>query len=340
MTETERFVFTVGAHLPNGGARTAHRIARLAAQAFGFTPVCVAVSDDRSGYAMFGDEEITLEMTPAQMLEVASSKDLLICNPSFSWLDLGRSFPGRSLCYVQHVNTFGLLDVHLKKYVAVSRLVRDYLRAVYELDTYIIPPYVTDVERVDVQPWAERDDSMLVFLKGASPLQASWLESILDRIRSTNPNLKIEVVSSYSLQHVDFLRYIARFKFFMAFSALEGFGLMPLEAMGVGLVVVGLNGVGGRDYMRPGENCAPVSLKDIDLVVPRVNEMIRDVEACKAMSQRARETALSYSVDLFDRRWVSELEVFLGEARYESIHPYRDSSIWDHSGVRSARLPI
>ena len=44
----------------------------------------------------------------------------------------------------------------------------------------------------------------------------------------------------------------------------QGFGLMPLEAMAMGCTVVGFDGYGGRDYMRPDINCCVVPYPDID----------------------------------------------------------------------------
>jgi len=39
-------------------------------------------------------------------------------------------------------------------------------------------------------------------------------------------------------------------------SVAEGFGLVPLEAMAMGSVVVGFDGYGGREHLTPGANCA------------------------------------------------------------------------------------
>lgn len=315
MMRPRRRAYVVGAHVRAGGARMAHRIARISERRFGFEPVCVTVSADKSGYEMFGDDEIAATIHAGDVAMQSTAGDLLICNPSFSDLNLGSSFRGSKLSYVQGLNTFRLLDLDLNNFVAVSSPVRDFLSLMYGIDAPVIPAFIDVPSHAGRRPWQQRDFSMIVISKDTAPIQTVWLRRTVDEIVRKNPTLSVEFVSSYQRTHTEFIGSLSRFKFCLAFSPIEGFGLMPLEAMACGVVVVGLNGVGGREYMQPRVNCMTVDMANRHDIPAAIQELIENPGTCKLLSKNAAKTALNYSVELFDKRWTAKLEELLGEPR-------------------------
>ncbi len=60
-----------------------------------------------------------------------------------------------------------------------------------------------------------------------------------------------ELVKINAMTEPEVARELRRASVFLSFSELEGLGLPPLEAMASGCVVIGFDGLGGREYMDP-----------------------------------------------------------------------------------------
>lgn len=302
-----RRVFVVGAHHPTGGARMAHWIGRVAAESFGFELVNVFVRDTPSGPLMFGDPEIARSVPLADVCAAATADDLLICNPVFSSFGLGRNFPGRSICYVQGIRTFELLD-KFTHYVSVSVAAADCLAAVYGLKTAVIPPfYDLPVDSVRNRRWLHKKNAILTIDKQNTLLQQAALQHTVAALRRELPGVELTTFQPYSLPLAEYPLAIAEPRFVLAFSPVEGFGLMPLEAMACGAVVLGLNGVGGRDYMLPGVNCLTVEWLNYESIAAEAVRAINDQALCLRISDAARQTALQFTREKFMASWRAEL---------------------------------
>ncbi len=98
----------------------------------------------------------------------------------------------------------------------------------------------------------------------------------------------------------------------LVISPAEGFGLLPLEAMAMGATVVGFDGFGGLDYMRPGVNCAVAPYLDIESVAENLIAVIQSPEYGAKLAESGRATAKWHSYSKFRRSWVEEFNHFLG----------------------------
>lgn len=305
-----RKVFVVGPHLPAGGARMAHWVARIASNQFGYELVCVPIGDDFSGYGMFGDPEIETIARLEDVCDQASTEDLLICNPSFSEYGLGQRFPGRSICYAQGFSTYTLLD-HFDHYVSVSTAVQAHMLNIYSIETVVIPPFAplpADEEQIC---WKQKKDTVLVSSKGTSALPNRYLEDALTAIRTSFPSFTIETISTFRHPQSNIHRKMAESKFLLSFSTQEGFGLMPLEAMSRGCVVMGFDGVGGRDFMEPPINCATHTWMEAPEISRRIIDTITDDVSCGLISDAARQVAHAYTFRIFEDRWQKLLSTIL-----------------------------
>ena len=284
----------------------AHWIGRVASEAFGFELIGIEASDDTTGPRMYGDPTIPITIPAAGVETIATPDDLLICNPSFSGLGLGRAFPGRSICYVQGLDTFPLLD-KFTHYVSVSSAVAGYLSLIYGIQTRVIPPFLTIPSELSRQRWADKASSILMLVKQGGPLHQMVLKDTIDSIESACPDLPVIITEGYALTQREFLRRLSEHKFVLAFSPQEGFGLTPLEAMACGAVVLGLNGVGGRDYMRPGDNCLAVEWVDHERIAALTAQAFNDPALCERISHAAMQTASEFTLKRFQASWRTEI---------------------------------
>ncbi|MGA7385613.1 MAG: glycosyltransferase [Methylocella sp.] len=106
----------------------------------------------------------------------------------------------------------------------------------------------------------------------------------------------------------ELMRRIGAARYFLTLSLAEGFGLLPLEAMALGVTVVGFDGFGGRHYMQPGVNCAVCPYPDISGLADRIIVVMRDPAYAAALAQAGRRTAAEYSYERFRATWIAEFE--------------------------------
>lgn len=109
------------------------------------------------------------------------------------------------------------------------------------------------------------------------------------------------------------LRTISDYQYFLTLSPAEGFGLMPLEAMSVGTVVLGFDGYGGRDFMRSGENCAVVPYCEIEKLADQIGWVLNNAAVGQRLSNEGEGTAKQprYHYPSFVRAWHREISLFI-----------------------------
>lgn len=303
--------YVVGARLPTGGAYMAYHVGRLLHLHFGYGLVDVAVQPaDRFLFAY----DVPMEtLSVADMEAAITDDDVLIANPSFSSHMFGLRLKGRKIMYAQDFKTYALLDCHFDLRVAVSGLVQRFLSSVYGIEAPVIPAFIQLGRLPTVQPWQKRPKgSALVYMKEQGREHKLAFADVMQRLKKEAPSIDLSlVVEGRPFSHAEFLRAIGSVRYFVNWSMAEGFGLVALEAMALGTLVTGLDGMAGRDYMRPGENCLTGSMTDLRLLPGLLRQTFTDEALASACAAAGQQTAKRYGYAPFKEAWLTQLSQFL-----------------------------
>ena len=304
-----RRVYVVGAYLPNGGTYMAYHVGRILQRDFGIPAIAVSIGDETADHGIHPYDLDMPRVALADMEQAIGEHDILVVNPSFSTHQFGWRLPGVKLSYVQDFKTFALLDRVIDHYVAVSDFVAAFLRTVYDLDVCVIPPFI-QLERMPAAPdwWQRPADLVLPYRKGLPEVwDISW-QRLREFVTRHAPDIRFaEPLAASGIAQAQLFAQIAGVRYFLALSAAEGFGLVPLEAMALGTMVVGYDGFGGREYMRTGENCDVLPYPQIEQVAQALIAAIRDPQRSAQIARRGRDTAQRFSYAAFRRAWIDEL---------------------------------
>lgn len=316
-------VFVVGAYLPNGGTYMAYHLGRMLQIDFGWDAIAVTVDRERKEDSVQEYDVVFPTITLDAMEEAITEHDILIANPSFSSRWFGPRLPGRKLMYIQHFNTFTLLDAYFDHYVCVSDVVSRFVSTVYGLSAPTISPFIKLERRPYAPAWRDRPaGSILIHLKGDPALQQLLLKRLRRLMTRLAPEIRLdELLYDRPISHLNLLQRLGEYRYLLSLSVAEGFGLVPLEAMAMGATVVGFDGFGGRDYMEPGTNCLIASYPDAEKVAHCLVIAMRDQALAERLAQAGRITAQRYSYARFRSAWHEQL-LHLFELG-EKTHPTR-----------------
>lgn len=291
----------------------AYHIGRILHLHFGYELVDVTI--DKVGSPAFIYDTPARSVSVSQMERSITADDLLVVNPSFSHYFFGLRLPGRKIMYVQDFRTYSILDCRFDLYISVSSLVQRFLQAVYGLNTPVIAPFIQLRRLPQPQVWEARPErSAMVYVKSPTPEHKAVLEMLREELRKRDTTLVLhQVVEGRKLNHPDFIRQLGSVRSFVNLSLAEGFGLVPLEAMAMGTMVTGLDGLAGKDFMRNGENCLTGSLTHLSGLPDIVYRALTDEQLAKHCVANAITTAQHYSYDRFKDAWVAALGEFLKE---------------------------
>ena len=300
--------FVIGAYLPNGGTLMAYHLGRILERDFGIHAIAVRVGDESPDHGIHAYDLHMPLVSREQMEHEIGDDDILIVNPSFSVCQFGWRLPGFKISYVQDFKTFALLDRKFDHYVAVSNFVGQFLLTVYDFETRVIPPFINLDNLPSAPDWAQRPETVVLpYAKGMPEIwDLSW-QRLSEIVAARAPHITLaEPIPACGIPQQELLARIGAARYFLSLSAAEGFGLVPLEAMAMGTTVIGYDGFGGRQYMRPNENCAVVPYPQIERVAELLIAAVRDPGPSEQMARRGRETAARYSYAAFRQAWIKE----------------------------------
>jgi Glycosyl transferases group 1 len=306
-------VFVVGAYLPNGGTYMAYHLARMLQVDFGWQAIAVEIAGERREDSVQDYDVVFPTMTVDEMEKAITERDILIANPSFSFRWFGPRLPGRKLMYIQHFNTFKVLDTYFDHYVYVGDVISRFVSTTYGLSAPTIHPFI-ELERFPKAPaWQDRPaGSILVHLKGDPTLQRVLLERLRQRVNKLAPDINLsKFLHDQPVRHLDLVRRLGQHRYLLTLSVAEGCPLIPLEAMAMGTTLVGFDGFGGREYMEPGINCLTASYPNIDEVADNLVTAVRDPALAERLTQAGRITAQQYSYARFRAAWHEQFAHFL-----------------------------
>lgn len=307
-----RQVFVVGARIPNGGTYMAYHVGRIIHEEWGHDLVSVEISPESERHSVWSYDYIARTVTLEDMKRMAGRRDVLVCNPSFSDRRLGLSFPGLKLMYVQGVNTFKVIDVFFDKYVAVSPFVAAFMRRTYGMALPVIDPFIHyDHLPRDLPAWSDRPERSVVTYSGKDHLLGHYMSVLNEQY----PDVAFCAMRIHpGTSHREFLRILSMNRYYLCLSPFEGFGLIPLEAMSCGTVVVGFHGGGGRSYYCSGwgMNALMCEYPDYRRLADYFAKLLRDYALARRLARRGRRTAADYSYEKFRSAWIKELAPLLG----------------------------
>jgi hypothetical protein len=310
--------FILGAYQPNGGSYMTYQIGCILERDFGLEAIAVMDARVDTRIEIYEYDWPMPTVSYRQLEHMITQNDVLILSPFFSDRFYGWRLPGLKVCYVQGFITFSLLDLRCQYYVAVSDFVASFLRTVYGIEASVIPPFINTNALPTPRDWIDRPcDAVQPYVKYFPELN----ELSLSRLRRELTRLAPEIIvlepinGMMRVRQTDLLSRIGAFRYLLTLAPAEGFGLVPLEAMAMGTLVTGYDGFGGRQYMRPGENCATVAFPNIERVAELLTESVRDPNRAKAMAESGSEMAATFSYKRFRQSWVAEFTKILKKLR-------------------------
>lgn len=305
-------VYIAGAKIQTGGAYMAYHIGRILARHYGYEPIDVHLFD--TGEQIFNYDTPMMTITAPDMERAISNEDILVVNPAFSPFLFGLRLPGRKIMYIQDFRTFQLLDCHCDLYLSVSQLVARHVHALYGISTHVIPAFIDTENTRPLLPWDKRPPgTALVYMKNPSREHQILLQFLRHRLKITAPHIDLShVIEGRGMPHAKFLQQLGEVRYLVNLSLAEGFGLVPLEAMAMGTLVTGVDGLAGTDYIESGRNAVTGSIRDLRMVPGAVQRAFEDDELAKKCVQNGAYTAALYSYEAFKNAWLRELVPFLG----------------------------
>jgi hypothetical protein len=305
-------VFVAGALIPTGGAYMAYHLGRLLHHHFGYELIDIAIYPVEKQIFRYDTPVRTVSI--AQMEGMIGEDDLMIVNPSFSQFLFGLRLPGRKIMYIQDFRTFLLLDCHFDMYVAVSSVVSRYVHALYGITAPVIPAFIQLNRLPPARPWHERPPgSALVYMKNASQEHRILFSELTAQLKKTAPQIDLShVLEGRNLSHTEFLQQLGSVRYFVNMSLAEGFGLVPLEAMAMGTMVTGVDGLAGRDYLRHGQNCLVGSIRDLRPLPQIIMQAFTDEALAAKCAAGGQATARLYGHAPFKAAWLRQFCEFLG----------------------------
>ena len=312
-----RRVYVIGAYLPNGGTYMAYHLGRILHLDFGLEVAAVTLGGERLENGIFDYDVRFPAIGIADMEQQIADEDLLLASPSFSNYFFGPRLPGRKLMYIQGFNTFELLDRYFDHYVCVSGFVARFVRMTYGLAAPVIPAFIELGRLPAVPAWRDRPGgSILIHVKGDPTFKRVVLAKLRDAVDRRVSGVDLGcVLEPLPLPQRDFLARLGASRYLVSLSAAEGFGLVPLEAMAMGTTVLGFDGFGGREYMKPGKNCLVTSYPDIHGVAESLVVALDAPAFAERLAAAGRLTALKFSYQRFRAAWHDQFRRFLASNR-------------------------
>jgi hypothetical protein len=282
-----------------------YHLARILTLDFGLD--AFAVGDDPVENGVFGYDIVFPSISIEDMRREITDADILIANPSFSDYGFGFNCRGRKIMYAQGFSTFQLLDCRYDLYVAASGFVQRFLSVTYGVRADVVPPFIRADELPAAPVWSDRQaGSILVSVKSRGRESLACLRRLL-------PEVDLDNVLEGEVPWRTVMERLGENRIFLTLSPAEGFGLMPLEAMAMGCTVLGFDGFGGRDYMRPGANCAVTAYADVEGIAEQLNMILYSPDYAQTLAEAGRATAFAprYTYDRFRDAWRQTFERFL-----------------------------
>lgn len=293
-------VYVFGGWLHNGGALMAFEAGACLAQKLGAPLKVIKVGEKEHPSPNFSYSLEASLISIQDFLSIHTHDDVLFLNPSFQKHLYSLSIKARIVSYIQHYTTFPYLDLGITHFVANSRFVQRFIDAVYGIKAPLIQPFLPEIDSPQAKPFHEKTHSALLSPKGHNE-GITALKTYLEE-----QDVSFPITHAGFKQRTAFLNQINDHRFLLSLVINEGFGLIPLEAMFLGTIPVGLDGYGGQDYLEFGHNSLCVSQENIKTLPDILHTLDRyDLES---LSKNATITAVRFTRAHFQQQWSDYFE--------------------------------
>ena len=289
------------AYTPAGGTFMAYHIGRILSQYFACEVIAVGSQPTNSMFTYPVDFKV---VDDAKFLQVITSDDLLVCNPSFSDKLFGLRLPCKKLCYIQGVRTFSILDVFYDHYVFVSQFVRHFVSSCYSIEATVIPAFINQACFYSENNWEKRQP---VFLISERKHDSQVFMRLLKVFSDMYPHIPLPYEVVPILPQPALADRFRQSKFFLSLDAMEGFGLPMLEAMACGCAVAGWDSGGCNEYAVSGKNVLLSRYGDFKGLAKNIHFLLTNSTEAHQLGMAGALTGSRFSQDHFDLAWIREL---------------------------------
>jgi starch synthase len=160
-----------------------------------------------------------------------------------------------------------------------------------------------------------QDKGIAYLLDATQRLEHPYRLTLLGRPISVPPALERALTRHHwipSLAHAEVLRLMREHDVLVFPSLSEGFGLVLLEAMSQGLVVVTTHNTAGTDIIADGIDGSLVPLRSVPAIVEILTKLSQDRDLLVAMSRAAQEKARIFSWARYEEEIVVALRQVIG----------------------------
>ena len=125
--------------------------------------------------------------------------------------------------------------------------------------------------------------------------------------------LKAETHTHFTGQvpNADVFSSMEKSRFFVMVSKPEGFGIVYLEAMAAGCVVIGAEGEGIADIIRNGENGFLVPVDDPEAIAAVIRDCLRDPNRASQIAKQGQKLALEMTWSVNARRYIELFDSYI-----------------------------
>lgn len=294
----------------------AYQLGCILQRHFKFRGIAVTERGESPNHGVFRYHTEFPSIAMDDLVDTITDDDVLVANPKFSTYLFSLTCKGIKVMYAQGFTTYKYLDCGFDLYVATSGVVQRGLKNIWNVNAPIINPYMDFNPSFQPAKWEHRpSNKILVLFKGDPYCQNLLLNKIQESLSVTHKHLTFEVLLEENIPHDDFLKKLSGYRYCMTLSIAEGFGIVPLEAMAMGLVVFGFDGYGGQEYMEPGINCATAPYPRLDSIVDQIKCITDSDVLGKRISLAAQRSAheFHHSIGRFEAEWVAQFDKLLGQ---------------------------
>jgi hypothetical protein len=302
--------YVLGGYQIYAAGRMLYHVAHVLGERFGYEPIVVRAGNESFAASPFRYPKEYRMIDQQSFYSTVGQEDIFLPVAATWGAAFGLTLNCRKLLYVQGVNTYKVLDGFMDGYVSVSTFVQKVLAQQYAIHSPVINPFIDLADMPSPLEWTKRDPNEVVIFVKPPELADPLVRAFTARLALRHPAIRASFrVFQRGVPHSELMALLGRTRFVVALSPIEGFGLVPLEAMAMGCSVVAFHGGGGLDYMTD-DNSRNVGYPALDTLVDQFAAVFGNEALAAALADRGRADAQRFTLKRFEDSWARLLGEF------------------------------